>query len=180
MLRLASRGVLLTEPTGGSARQKAGFLSARIDSSVVAVDLKPKTTPDNAARTDDGARTVRDRLRAALPDAMKARDSVAVAALRSVLGAIDNAEAVDAARAPQPGVGHARLAGTVGGLRATEVARRRLTAAEMDEVVRAEVADRHAAVRDFERAGHRVHAERLRREAAVLSCYLDGGEAPAS
>ena len=107
MLRLASRGVLLTEPTGGSARQKAGFLSARINSSVVAVDLKPKTTPDNAARTDDGARTVRDRLRAALPDAMKARDSVAVAALRSVLGAIDNAEAVDAARAPQPGVGHA-------------------------------------------------------------------------
>jgi uncharacterized protein YqeY len=156
------------------------FLSPRIDSSVVAVDLKPKATPDDAARTDDGARTVRDRLRAALPDAMKARDSVAVAALRSALGAIDNAEAVDAAQAPQPGVGHARLAGTVGGLRATEVARRRLTAAEMDEVVRAEVADRHAAVRDYERAGHRVHAERLRGEAAVLSCYLGGGEAPAS
>jgi len=114
---------------------------------------------------DDDAGTVRDRLRAALPDAMKARDSVAVAALRSALGAIDNAEAVDAARAPQPSTGHSRLAGTVSGLRATEVERRSLSAAEMDDVIRAEVADRRAAARDYERAGQCAHAERLRGEA---------------
>jgi uncharacterized protein YqeY len=47
--------------------------------------------------------TVRDRLRAALPAALKARDSVAVAALRSALAAIDNAEAVDLAT--RPGLG---------------------------------------------------------------------------
>lgn len=131
------------------------------------------------ATMDDGAGTVRDRLRAALPEAMKARDSVAVAALRSALGAIDNAEAVDAAQAPQPGAGHSRLAGTVSGLRAAEVKRRSLSAAEMDEVVRAEVADRHAAARDYERAGQRAHAERLRGEAAVLSSCLGGRDAPA-
>ncbi|MDQ3154976.1 MAG: GatB/YqeY domain-containing protein [Actinomycetota bacterium] len=133
-----------------------------------------------AATTDDGAATVRDRLRTALPAAMKARDSVAVAALRSALGAIDNAEAVDAARAPQPGAGHSRLAGTVSGLRATEVERRNLSTAEMDAVVRAEVADRHAAARDYECAGHRAHAERLRGEAAVLNSYLGGRDASAS
>ncbi|HEY2765344.1 MAG TPA: hypothetical protein VGJ13_15240 [Pseudonocardiaceae bacterium] len=122
--------------------------------------------------TDDGAGTVRDRLRAALPAAMKARDVVAVAALRSALGAIDNAEAVDAARAPQPSAGHSTLAGTVPGLRAAEVERRCLSATEMDEVVRAEVADRHAAAGDYERAGHHARAERLRDEAAVLRACL--------
>ena len=138
------------------------------------MDVKQPTTPD------DGAGTVRDRLRAALPVAMKARDSVAVAALRSALGAIDNAEAVDGARAPQPGAGHSRLAGTVRGLRAAEVERRSLNAAEMDEVVRAEVADRHAAAGDYERAGQRAYAARLRGEAAVLRSCLGGRDAPAS
>lgn len=122
---------------------------------------------------DDGTQTVRDRLRASLPAAMKARDSVAVAALRSALAAIDNAEAVDAARAPQPGTGPARLAGTVSGLHSTEVARRSLSAAEMDALIQAEVTERHAVARDYERAGHHTHAERLRREATVLNSCLD-------
>ena len=99
---------------------------------------------------------------------------MAVAALRSVLAALDNAEAVDAGRAPQPSAGHPRLAGTVSGLRAAEVQRRSLSAAEMDELVCAEVAERHAVARDYERAGHRAHAERLRREATVLSSCLGG------
>jgi uncharacterized protein len=138
----------------------------------VAVDVK--------RTADGGAGTVRDCLRAALPEAMKARNSVAVAALRSALGAIDNAEAVDATRIPQPSAGHPRLAGTVSGLRAAEVERRSLSAAEMEEVVRAEVADRHAAASDYERAGQHAHAERLRDEAAVLSSYLGGRDAPPS
>lgn len=89
---------------------------------------------------------------------MKARDAVAVAALRSALAAIDNAEAVDAAQASQPDAGHRRLAGTVRGLRAAEVARRRLGAAEMDDLVGAEAAERHTAAGEYERAGHRAYA----------------------
>lgn len=58
--------------------------------------------------------------------------------------------------------------------RAAEVARRRLSAAEMDDIVRAEVAERHAAVSDYERAGQHAHAERLRNEATILSSYLHG------
>jgi hypothetical protein len=42
------------------------------------------------------SRPLRERLRAELPAAMKRRDRTAAAALRSALGAIDNAEAVDA------------------------------------------------------------------------------------
>jgi hypothetical protein len=97
---------------------------------------------------------------------------VAVAALRSALAAIDNAEAVEGAPAPGPGAGDAPIAGAVVGLGAAEVERRGLTGAQMDAIVRAEVAEREAAARAYERAGRREHAERLRAEAGVLSALL--------
>jgi uncharacterized protein len=116
--------------------------------------------------------SVRERLRAALPPALKARDAVAVAALRSALAAIDNAEAVEGAPAPRPGAGDAPVAGAVVGLGAAEAERRRLTGAQMDAIVRAEVAEREAAARAYERAGRHEPAERLRAEAGVLSALL--------
>jgi uncharacterized protein YqeY len=45
---------------------------------------------------------MRTRLRRALPPAMKARDQQTVAALRSALAAIDNAEAVEVTSTPPP------------------------------------------------------------------------------
>jgi uncharacterized protein len=68
--------------------------------------------------------------------------------------------------------GHARIAGTVGGLGAAEVERRSLTEAEVEAIVRAEVAERQAAARDYQRAGRQEHAERLRAEAGILSSLL--------
>jgi uncharacterized protein len=134
-----------------------------------------------------GARSLRERLRAALPEAIKARDAVAVAALRSALAAVDNAEAVDATPAPPggrqarpgagqapPGVAGADVAGAVLGVGAAEVERRSLSDAQVEALVRAEMADRQAAARQYERAGHRQRAERLRGEAGVLGAYLDG------
>lgn len=130
---------------------------------------------------------MRTRLRVALTDAMKARDRVAVAALRSALSAIENAEAIDASDAPtaveQPagttdppadtdGAGHPGFAGSVAGLRAAEVERRVLTDAEVERIVRAEATDRLAAADEYERSGRHDHAERLRGEAAVLHRYL--------
>jgi uncharacterized protein YqeY len=115
---------------------------------------------------------VRDRLRHALTAAMRERDSVAVAALRSALGAIDNAEAVDAAQRGAPAASHPRLAGTVAGLGAGEVPRRELTEPELETVVRAEVAERAAAAADYDRAGRADRAERLRGEAAALAAQL--------
>jgi uncharacterized protein len=126
-----------------------------------------------------GVGNLRERLRRALPTAMRSRDALAVAALRSALAAIDNAEAVDAA-GPQAGTGHPELAGTVAGLGAAEVERRTLTQAQMEGIVRAEVADRETAAHDYERAGRHERAEQLRDEAALLSTYLDATEPPPS
>ena len=50
---------------------------------------------EGAPTTQPNEDDLRDRLRRALPVAMKAQDRPAVAALRSTLAAIDNAEAVD-------------------------------------------------------------------------------------
>jgi uncharacterized protein len=115
---------------------------------------------------------LRDRLRDGLPAAIKARDGVAVAALRSALAAIENAEAVT----PPPGspaeATHAQLAGTVVGVGAAEAERRALSEAEIEEIARAEVDERRAAADAYERAGRPEEARRLRAEADVLVGYL--------
>jgi uncharacterized protein len=120
---------------------------------------------------------VRQRLGGALTAAMKERDAVAVGALRSVLAAIDNAEAVDRGQAPPSGVSHARLAATVRGLGAGDVARRSLTDAELEAVVRGEVTERGIAAEESERAGQRERAEQLRREARLINDCLSRPDA---
>ena len=132
--------------------------------------------------TRPGDDNLYERLRRALPAAMKARDRPTVTALRSALAAIDNASAVDPAQAPSAGgdqgpgpVGavHSELAGTVAGVGATEVERRRLSQAQMEEIVRAEIADRETAAASYDHAGQLDPAERLRAEAEVLRAHLD-------
>ena len=103
-------------------------------------------------------------MRSDLTAAMKARDKPAIAALRSTLAAIDNAEAVDAAQVPpaaagQPAseeippagrgrpAGEGAIAGAALGVGAAEVERRALTAAETEAIVRREVAERQRARR---------------------------------
>ncbi|MBO0687398.1 MAG: GatB/YqeY domain-containing protein [Candidatus Dormibacteraeota bacterium] len=119
---------------------------------------------------------MRSSLRRDLARAIKARDGVAAAALRSALAAIDNAEAVDP---PPRGGGPAQehhIAGSVAGLGATEAERRDLTAAEVEEIVRREMVERLAAAGEYERLGHIAPADRLREEARVLSRFLPEGE----
>lgn len=131
-----------------------------------------------------------ERLRAALRTALRDRDRVAMAALRSALAAIDNAGAVDPATAadsppagPVPGTRpasvagpvpatSAHVAGAVLGLGAAEVARRELTDADVAGIVRAELDDRLAAAALYERGGRTDVAARLRAEAAVLAAHL--------
>ncbi len=135
---------------------------------------------------------LRERLRRALPAAMKARDRPAINALRSALAAIDNAGAVDPTQArpdtahpepaaanaidPEPGRaggGDPNVAGSVVGVGVTEVERRSLSEAQMAEIVRAEVLERERAAAGYERAGQLDLAERLRGEAKALSAFLD-------
>ena len=125
------------------------------------------------------------RLRLALAEALRARDMNAVRPLRSALAAIGNAEAVEpGAPAPagpgspvDPGSPH--VAGAVVGLGAAEAERRRLSAAEVEQIVRAEATEREDAARDYERAGHADRGGRLRREARVLLATLADDSRPA-
>ncbi len=110
---------------------------------------------------------LQDRLRAALVAAMKARDVVAIAALRSALSAIDNAEAVVGITPALSG--HSPIAGAVSGLGAAEVPRKLLTEHDIAAVVLAEVDERLAAASEYEAAGRADASSRLRAEAAVLA-----------
>lgn len=105
---------------------------------------------------------------------MKRRDSTAVAACRSALAAVDNAEAVDLSEASQtqPGV----IAGGVTGLGAGDVARRALAEHRVVEILLAQVAGWQASAADYERSGHHDEAKRLRAEAELLSEVLADGD----
>lgn len=121
----------------------------------------------------DSARPpVRDRLAAALPRAMKQRDRVAVAALRSALAEIANAEAVPADDGGAAGASE-HVAGAAAGLRAAEAERRFLTDADVIGIVRAEADERDQAALRFDEAGRTDHADRLREEADVLRSVLE-------
>jgi uncharacterized protein len=125
-------------------------------------------TPGNGAGADG-----RIRLRVALDDALRRRDTIAVSALRSALSAIGNAEAIS----PPPAVAGAasmHIAGAVSGLGAGEARRRALSAAEVAQIIGAEISERLRAADDYERSGHADLARRLRCEASVLTSAASG------
>ncbi len=115
------------------------------------------------------------RLRAALADALRRRDRLAVSALRSALSAIGNAEAAS----PPPGAAgtsSAHIAGAAAGLGAAEASRRSLTAAEIDQIIQAEIGERVRAAADYDRGGQPGPAQRLCAEADVLRRLAAGDE----
>jgi hypothetical protein len=116
---------------------------------------------------------VQERLRVALRAAMKARDTVAMSALRSVIAAIGNAAAISLATSHnQATTGDQHFAGSAAGLGAAEAQRRELSASDVAGVVAAEAAERRAAATQYEASGHPGRAARLRREAEVIEAAL--------
>jgi uncharacterized protein YqeY len=142
--------------------------------------------PQHSEETEppEATEDIRVRMRRGLVDAMKARDQQAVAALRSTLARIDNAEAVDAEAvdadadgldaepALYSGEGHPAVAGSVLGVGAAEVDRRVLTPEEMAALVRDDVEEREIAAEVLVRVGRPDQAERLRAQAKLLTTYL--------
>ena len=124
--------------------------------------------PGNDPGTD-----ARIRLRAALDDALRMRDRIAVSALRSALSAISNAEAISPPSAVA-GAGSPHIAGAVAGLGAGEAQRRAVNAAEADQIVQAEISERLLAASEYERSGHADRAQRLRSEASALISASSG------
>lgn len=110
---------------------------------------------------------MRDRLRRDLTTALKAHDRTATAALRSLIAAIDNAEA------PQPVDGEenggAPDAGV--GLGAGEGRPRELSDDEIQGLVESEMNERSDAANECDQVGRDDVAGRLRDEAGVLARY---------
>ncbi len=112
----------------------------------------------------NGSGDLRGRMSAALTDAMRARDRVAVSALRSALSAVANAEAVPIDTVPRAGaVEQARL-----GAGAADAPRRELTEADVRLIVGAEVAEHDRATAHLRDAGRPDDAARVAAEADVL------------
>ena len=109
------------------------------------------------------ADALRERLAGALSTAMKDRDTIAVATLRCLLSALDNAGAVAETKEHAPVFG-----------RSGDVPRRELTLADIERVFAAEAVERETAAADYERRGLREGAERLRAELAIIARFGPG------
>ena len=120
---------------------------------------------------DTGPQALRDALRHDLVRAMKAREPDAVSALRTVIAAIDNAEAVPAPEeSPATTSGH--IAGARGGLGATEAARRDLTSSQQQAILRDQITGYTTEAGRYEALGQPDAGRRLRDQARLLTAYL--------
>ena len=117
--------------------------------------------------------TVRDRLGAALADAVKRRDRAQCEILRSALGAIDNAQAVDASDHDLEVDQTSEFAGAISGLGGAEVPRRRLSEDQVADIVRAEIDELAQAASLYAEAGRPDQAAQLQGQADLLREVLE-------
>ncbi|WP_036527444.1 GatB/YqeY domain-containing protein [Nocardia sp. CNY236] len=110
---------------------------------------------------------LRERMRSELFAAMKSRDRTVSSALRSALGAVDDAEAVEVAGPPA-----GALENSPTGLGVAEAAPRELTEDDVERIVRAEIDERLSAARQFEAHGRTDRAAVLHAEAKALTDML--------
>ncbi|HKS50953.1 MAG TPA: hypothetical protein VJS67_03700 [Pseudonocardiaceae bacterium] len=93
--------------------------------------------------------------------ALKAQDRVAIAALRSALAAIENAEAPAADQAGLATVDSEHIAGSIVGLGAAEAPRRQLTESDLRAIVETQVQQRLVAATGYEQVDRHDLAQRL-------------------
>jgi uncharacterized protein len=96
---------------------------------------------------------------------MRARDKDAVAAIRTLIGALDNAGAVPPGPAWPPVVN-----------KRADVPRRELGEADVDAILRKEEAELAAAVDEYRRIGRDAERESLEVKLSVTRRYLAGKE----
>lgn len=110
------------------------------------------------------ANAMKARLSADLRHALKQKNRPKVALLRSLVAALDNAEAPHAAAGPAVGQGFRSGA--------AEVERLALSGDEVRRVLNAEIEEREAAAAHFERLDQADRAAALRFEAAMARLYI--------
>jgi hypothetical protein len=128
-------------------------------------------TPEPASGQAAGAQALRAALRAGLITALKARDADALAALRTAIAAIDNAQAVPAP-GTKPSATSAHVAGARSGPGSTEAARQQLSLSELRQILLGQIADHTREADRYDALGQADAAERLRRQARTLAAYL--------
>lgn len=109
-----------------------------------------------------------DQVQADLKEAMKAGGLDRVRVLRSLLGAIGNAEAVALSEADGENIG----------LFSGERSRRRLTAEDVLGVVHSEIAERRVAIATYREIDRSDLAETMMTEIELLSSYLGESTPP--
>jgi len=109
------------------------------------------------------AETLRMRLRGALKDALKGRDRESMSVCRSLLAALDNAEAAPVDVLPAAGA----IEQSVVGVGAAEVARHPLTPEQVSAVVATELVERQGAI-DVLAGSFPREAATLVREVALI------------
>ena len=114
----------------------------------------------------DPATEMKTRLRADLRAAMAARRAAEVAVLRTLVAALDNAEAPAAEQKQPPGGAHDFQSGSA------EVRRLDLTPERIAEVITAEIHEREAAAFEMQRLCQTAEAGRLNAEADLARKYL--------
>lgn len=114
----------------------------------------------------DPASTLQLRLRADLKVAMRERRASEISCLRSLIAAIDNAQAVPL------GALHQRYVVRQFGDDAVEVPRMLLSDAELDGLIDREISDRTAVARELRELGQAERAARLTEEVAVIERYV--------
>jgi uncharacterized protein YqeY len=112
------------------------------------------------------ASTLRETLRADLKAAMLGKDREHAALLRTLIAAIDNAEAVEAT-AEQQTESFRKLGDPSG-----EVARRVLTAADIAAVLEREAASQLEAAAQYRAGGNEAEAAKLEAESSVVRGYI--------
>ena len=106
------------------------------------------------------------RIRDDLRKTMLAKNMAEASVLRTLLAALDNAEAIPAAQE------HQRYVVRPFGDPATEVPRRRLTSDEVEIVLATERAERLRVAERLAQSGREAEAARLRTEADLVARYL--------
>ncbi len=118
--------------------------------------------------SDAGVDALRDQIAVALRAAMKARDGVAVPALRGLLHALDNTNAVDIAPSAHASSGEP----TDGAVASSEVPRRLPSPTELRAIIEGEATERESAASLYEGLGGSAKAAQLRAEALIVRGWL--------
>jgi hypothetical protein len=128
-------------------------------------------TPEPAHDPAHRAQALRAGLRQGLTKALKARDAEALAAFRTAIAAIDNAEAIATTDTRRP-VTSADIAGASSGVGSTEAVRQSLSLSHLRDIVREQITEYAREADRYDALGQPDAAHRLRHRARILADHV--------